>query len=62
MVIFGTSLVLARMNSKSGTLIGWVQRTRLLISATGWETRRPALPPLASSPPTVSMLMSPSWR
>ncbi len=34
MVIFGTSRVLSWMNLKSGTLIGWVQRTRLLISAT----------------------------
>ena len=41
MVIFGMSPVLARMNAKSGTLIGWVQRTRLLISATGCAARLP---------------------
>src|SRR5262249_15550839 len=62
MVIFGTSPLCARMNWKSGTLIGRVQRTRLLMSATGCAARRSGSPPLASSPPTVSMLISPSWR
>ena len=43
MVIFGSKRVLARMKSKSATLIGCVQRTRLLISATGCAPRLPAV-------------------
>src|SRR6516164_10573774 len=62
MVTFGTSPLCARMKWKSGTLIGELQRTRLLTSATGCAARRPGSPPWASSPPTVSMLISPSWR
>ena len=62
MVIFGMSVVLARITSKSGTLIGWLQRTRLLIIATGCAARWPGVPALASSPPTRPMPMAPRCR
>ena len=46
---FGRSVVFARMNSKSGTLIGPDHRTRLFIAAVGCAPRCPGTSAISGS-------------